>query len=468
MSFDGATADTEQHLPDAAGEPVIELADISKKYFSYASPQHRLWEIITGQSGKYVQESSALRDVSFSLEKGDRLGIVGENGSGKSTLLKILAGVLTPTTGSVKVNGRISALLELGTGFNPELTGRENIRQFGLLHGMSNAEILASRDDIIAFSELGSDVDRPVKTYSSGMGVRLGFACAVHVKPDIFIVDEALSVGDAYFQIKCMNKIQAMLDEGVTFIYVTHAPDSVRALCNKGLWLDHGGVRLSGTAKDVGQAYEAEMFRRVAAAGLKKDFTETPDSDTDVPTFDQTDGQSKVDPARAKAFFQRVETLRTGTGEMQVQDVAILDTDGNPTDTVPFEDDLRIRIHYTYTHAMDDPVDLGIGITDSRGVEIMHHSLATVNRDAREIGVGEVGVVVLSSRNFLCPGEFAINVGANTLVSHPTLSGQKLVGQVIDYCVGCARFSIRQPHVRGSMNVWGIVRSEFDVTIDRT
>ena len=423
MSFDGATADTEQHLSAAAGEPAIELADISKKYFSYASPQHRLWEIITGQSGKYVQESSALHDVSFRLEKGDRLGIVGENGSGKSTLLKVLAGVLTPTTGSVKVNGRISALLELGTGFNPELTGRENIRQFGLLHGMSNAEILASRDNIIAFSELGSDVDRPVKTYSSGMGVRLGFACAVHVKPDIFIVDEALSVGDAYFQIKCMNKIQAMLDEGVTFIYVTHAPDSVRALCNKGLWLDHGGIRLSGTAKDVGQAYEAEMFRRVAAAGLKKVVTQESDSESSEPDPTDEPHVAGLDAARAQVFEQKVEAFRTGSGEIQIDYLELVNECSSETDVAKFNSYLRIRVFYHKNKQVSGQVNVGVGIVDQRGTEILHFSSSSAGVYASDCALNTPMVLEFSFKNILCPGNYSINAGMGILAPNPLRNG---------------------------------------------
>src|ERR1700754_351129 len=163
----------------------VEVDQVSKIYRTYPSPRHRLLELVSGGRRRYAHETRALDHVTFSLQKGARLGIVGSNGSGKSTLLKVLAGVLTPTTGRARVRGRVSALLELGAGFNPELRGRDNIRQFCELHGMHKAEIDAAMPDIIAFSELRDAVDHPVKTYSSGMAVRLGFACAVYVRPDI-------------------------------------------------------------------------------------------------------------------------------------------------------------------------------------------------------------------------------------------------------------------------------------------
>ncbi|MBR8501791.1 ABC transporter ATP-binding protein, partial [Burkholderia cenocepacia] len=246
----------------------IEVSNVSKIYRSYSSPRHRLLELMAAGRKQYFRETRALDDVSFTLEKGGRFGIVGENGSGKSTLLKVLAGVLNPSMGSVNVSGRVSALLELGAGFNPELTGRENIIQFCMLHGMHYEQALEAQPEIIRFSELGDAVSHPVKTYSSGMSVRLGFACAVYVQPDILIVDEALSVGDAYFQNKCLHKIRTMLDQGTTFIYVTHAADSIRSLCTRGLWLEKGRVRLLGASTEVGAAYQSEVFSRMVRAGI--------------------------------------------------------------------------------------------------------------------------------------------------------------------------------------------------------
>ena len=248
-------------------DAIVDIRNISKIYHSYSKPSHRMLELLSGGRKQYARETRALDDVSLTLAPGSRLGIVGENGSGKSTLLKVLCGVLTPSAGSVSVKGRISALLELGAGFNPQLGGRENIRQFCMLHGMQRDEIDEAVPEIIRFSELQDAIEHPVKTYSSGMAVRLGFSCAVYVKPEILIVDEALSVGDAYFQNKCLHKIKSLLDGGTTFIYVTHAADAIRSLCNQGLWLEHGRIRLAGSSSEVGAAYQREVFRRMASAG---------------------------------------------------------------------------------------------------------------------------------------------------------------------------------------------------------
>ncbi len=252
-------------------DTVIELTNVSKFYHTYPTPQHRLLELMAKGKKRYSRETRALDDISFSLKKGGRLGIVGANGSGKSTLLKVLAGVLTPTSGAVKVRGRVSALLELGAGFNPEISGEENIRQYCMLHRMHAGEIEEALPEIIKFSELREAIEHPVRTYSSGMAVRLGFACAVYVQPDILIVDEALSVGDAYFQNKCLQKIRSMLDQGVTFIYVTHAADAIRSLCDEGLWLDHGKVQLAGSSSRVGAAYQSAVFSRMVRAGLQEE-----------------------------------------------------------------------------------------------------------------------------------------------------------------------------------------------------
>src|SRR5215467_1571418 len=256
----------------------IELQNVSKLYYSYSNPKHRLLEILSGGKKRYARETRAIDGVSFTLERGTRLGIVGENGSGKTTLLKLLAGVLTPSSGSVQVQGRVSALLDLGTGFNPDLSGMENIRQFCMLHGMRREAIEEAVPHIVQFSELRDVMDHAVKTYSTGMAMRLGFSCAVYVKPDILIVDEVLSVGDAYFQNKCVQRIKSMLDAGTTFIYVTHSADAIRALCNQGIWMERGQVRLAGSSSQVGAAYQSEVFRRMVRAGIGKEEAEKVDS----------------------------------------------------------------------------------------------------------------------------------------------------------------------------------------------
>ncbi|HVG22749.1 MAG TPA: ABC transporter ATP-binding protein [Thermoanaerobaculia bacterium] len=201
----------------------------------------------------------ALRDVSFSVDKGEAFGIIGRNGSGKSTMLKLISGILKPTSGKLTVNGRIAALIELGAGFHPEITGRENIFINGIMLGLSRREIEQRYDRIVEFSGIREFIDQPVKTYSSGMYVRLGFAVAVHVDPDVLLIDEVLSVGDEEFSARCVAKIQEMKYRGVTLLFVTHQLDQVRTLCDRALWLDHGQLEAIGDPMRVVDAYLQEV-----------------------------------------------------------------------------------------------------------------------------------------------------------------------------------------------------------------
>lgn len=220
-------------------EVAISLNNVSKCYKRYAHPVDRLKEILLPGKSR-SQEFWALKDINLDIYRGETLGVVGQNGSGKSTLLQIVAGTLTPTTGSVKANGRISALLELGSGFNPEFTGRQNVFFNGQILGLSRADIEAKFAEIAAFAEIGDFLEQPVKTYSSGMIVRLAFAVVANTIPKILIVDEALAVGDAKFQARCMKRIRQLKDEGVTILFVSHDSSSVKTLCNRAVLMHKG------------------------------------------------------------------------------------------------------------------------------------------------------------------------------------------------------------------------------------
>jgi lipopolysaccharide transport system ATP-binding protein len=439
---------------------VIELTDVSKVYHTYPTPRHRLMEILSRGRKRYSRETRALDGVSFSLKKGGRIGIVGENGSGKSTLLKILAGVLTPTTGKVKVNGRVSALLELGAGFNPELPGHENIRQFCMLHGMHQDEIEAAVPEIIKFSELRDAIDHPVKTYSSGMAVRLGFACAVYVQPDILIVDEALSVGDAYFQNKCLYKIRSMLDEGVSFIYVTHAADAVRSLCDEGLWLEKGKVRLAGEASVIGGAYQSAIFGRLVRAGYQD---QPSDSESGPALSDTVPPERHTDSARMKAFAERVGPLRTGSGEIRVDDIVVVDEKGMETDSVGIDDQVRIRVFYHVKAPIEQRAVLNVGITDNSGKEILHFNPMFSGIYASDAPLNVPQMMEVTFRNQLCPGEFGVVAGIATLFENPRNHGQTLIDSVIDYCPGGSRFSVRFPDKATERDLWGLVHLDYQV-----
>ncbi len=225
----------------------ISAQGLGKQFSMYASPVHRLKEILHwpgARAGALRHTHHALQDVSFEVARGEVLGLVGRNGAGKSTLLQLVCGTLTPTSGSITVNGRIAALLELGAGFNPEFTGRENAFLNGALHGLSHDEMVQRMEEVIAFADIGHFVDQPVKTYSSGMFMRLAFAVATSVDPDILVIDEALSVGDGQFARKSFDRIMALKDAGKTILFCSHSMHHIESICNRAIWIERGQVRL--------------------------------------------------------------------------------------------------------------------------------------------------------------------------------------------------------------------------------
>lgn len=240
----------------------ISVKNLTKKYKLYNQPLDILKEFLFRK--KYHQDYVALKNLSFDVLKGEVVGVVGPNGSGKSTLLKIIAGSLDKTSGKIKVNGKVSAVLELGLGFNPEYTGRENIYAGGLVLGMNKKEVDAKINEIIAFSELGDFIDRPFKTYSSGMQARLTFSVAASIKPEIMIIDEALAAGDNYFVAKCMDKIEEMCQSGATVLFVSHSLPTVRKLCQRVIYLEKGRIVSIGEANDVCELYQRAIMLEIS------------------------------------------------------------------------------------------------------------------------------------------------------------------------------------------------------------
>ena len=237
-------------------ETVIEINHLTKKYDMYKKPSDRLKEALSPARKTYHEVFYALNDVNVKVEKGEMIGFIGENGSGKSTILKIITGVLTPSEGEVKIEGNIAALLELGSGFNPEYSGYENIFLNGMVLGYSREEMAEKVDDIINFADIGDHLYQPVKTYSSGMFVRLAFAVAINVDPDILIVDEALAVGDLEFQLKCMEKFTELRNAGKTILFVSHDVNAVRRFCDRVYWLKNGVVEAEGETMEITETYE--------------------------------------------------------------------------------------------------------------------------------------------------------------------------------------------------------------------
>jgi lipopolysaccharide transport system ATP-binding protein len=249
-----AAPDSRAAVSSADADVAIRVESLSKCYQIYDKPQHRLWQGLFRGRKQFYRDFWALKDVSFEVRKGETVGIIGRNGSGKSTLLQMICGTLTPTSGSIDVRGRVGALLELGAGFNPEFTGRENVYMNGAVLGLSNAEIDARFDDIVAFADIGQFIEQPLKTYSSGMYVRLAFGVMANISAEVLVIDEALAVGDAVFTQKCMRFLRGFRKNG-TILFVSHDTASVVNLCDRAIWIERGLVTRYGSAKGVVEAY---------------------------------------------------------------------------------------------------------------------------------------------------------------------------------------------------------------------
>lgn len=323
--------------------PAILFERVSKSYPIYDSPSARLKELLTAQRKSYHRDFWALREVSFEVHRGQTFCIVGENGSGKSTLLQIVAGILHPSSGSVSVNGRVAALLELGSGFNPEFSGRDNVYLNAAILGLSRREVDRKFGDIEAFAEIGSFIDQPVKTYSSGMAVRLAFAVAIHVDPEILLVDEALAVGDIYFRQRCLRKVHELRERGVTILFVSHAIGDVKAIGDRVLWLENGHVRGLGQTEHVITEYMAEMVKKDSAYLTGKH---------------ERQRRAGGPPVQAPEVVRTIPNIdhRWGNGDAEVLGIAILDPQGLPVPILEPGASITVRISVAAHKDVDLPV----------------------------------------------------------------------------------------------------------------
>jgi lipopolysaccharide transport system ATP-binding protein len=289
----------------------VEFEHVSKSYAVYESPADRLMELATFGAASRHRDFHALTDLTFSVGRGEVFCIIGENGSGKSTALQLVARIFEPTSGQVRVNGSVAALLELGSGFDPEFTGRENVYMNGAILGFSKKDLDERYSSIEAFAEIGEFIDEPVRTYSTGMAVRLAFAVAIHVDPEILVVDEALAVGDAWFRQRCMRRINEMRDRGVTILFVSHSVADIHAIGDRALWLEHGRVRALGDAASVVAQYLA------AVAG--------------EPVEEEPVAEAGAKSAASVALVEGIPNIdhRSGDGGAQILGIALLDEFGD-------------------------------------------------------------------------------------------------------------------------------------------
>lgn len=344
--------------------PIIEVHGLGKKY---EFDHNHQWSLFGRKALGKGPGYEALQDISFEVMPGEAVGLIGRNGAGKSTLLQILTGTLRPTRGTAVVRGRVSALLELGAGFNPDFTGKENIYLTGAVLGMSREEIQRKYDAIVDFADIGDFIYQPVKTYSSGMLVRLAFALQVHVDPDILIIDEALSVGDIFFQQKCINKIREILGRGVTLFFVSHGLNSVKSLCSRAIYLKKGRIVADGPAQEV-----CDLYQNSLTSNSRQDWEEA----VEVAKFNK-DGkglpilQLAADQSLDDEGFTRRLSQRSGSGEIIFTGVRIFDEDGREAHSIEQAGRVRIQLQLYARNNIPEGAILGVLIRDSNGVDLV-------------------------------------------------------------------------------------------------
>jgi ABC-type polysaccharide/polyol phosphate transport system ATPase subunit len=358
----------------------VEFQGVSKSYAIYDAPGDRLKELLSLNRLKRHQDFWALHDVSFEVKRGETFCIVGENGSGKSTLLQMVAGILHPTSGTVAVHGRVSALLELGAGFNPEFSGRDNVYLNGSILGLTTRQIDQRYQDIAAFAEIGDFIDQPVKTYSSGMVVRLAFAVAINVDPEILLVDEALAVGDIYFRQRCMRKVHELRQRGITILFVSHAVSDVKAIGDRVLWLDHGRMIDCGEPDRVVSKYLAAMTEKDSTYLLLKSAA---------------DPQPRLGgPIQAPEIVETIPNIdhRFGDGRAAIIGIAVLDEQGRAVPILEPSTRIVVRISVRATADVALPI-VGFMLRNQLGMDFSGTNTAREGYELAPLQPGDVTTV---------------------------------------------------------------------------
>ena len=420
----------------------IEFEGVSKSYPIYEKPGHRLAELITFNRVSRHRDFWALRDVSFQVKQGETFCIVGENGSGKSTLLQLVAGIFQPTHGKVTVNGRVSALLELGSGFNPEFSGRDNVYLNGAILGFSKEEMDAKYQSIIEFAEIGSFIDQPVKTYSSGMGVRLAFSVAIHVDPDILLVDEALAVGDVYFRQRCMRKVHELRDGGTTILFVSHATGDVKALGDRALWLNHGRMEALGTADSVVAKYLAEMSQKdrlyakdhgEIAGAIIEDLEEIGrEIEVSIPNIDH----------------------RYGDGRGEVVGIGLFNEFGSPVQMLEPSSTIVVKITARAKAALELP-NIGFMLRDHLGVDFAG---TNTSREGYQLPPMLPGDVVSVHFHLDLPSLYATTFSFSPAIANGTLDTYTVCDWIDNALV--------VPMARGQQQIYGLVHLKCRVEVN--
>lgn len=367
-----------------SSEPIIRVRNLSKRFPIYANPADRLKQFIFPRVQRllglevksYYRTFTALSDISFEVQRGETVGVIGRNGAGKSTLLQILCGTLFPTKGSVEINGRIAALLELGAGFNGEYTGRENIFMNARILGLSDEEINARFDDIVKFADIGEHLDQPVKTYSSGMFVRLAFSIIINVNADILIVDEALAVGDTFFQAKCTAKLKSLIESGVTLLFVSHDVHAVKSLCDFGLYLNKGRLASYGDTQTITEAY------------FKSGHESHSESVSLMSNSQPGDDPSKTPDHAAEAqFAKKADFQRINNGKVNFLDVYLRDESGRRVEGITFNQ--AVELCYVFQVNEDLPrLGAAYHIRTHTGFDVVYSDTGIENQELKQLKAG--------------------------------------------------------------------------------
>ena len=428
-------------------ELAIRVDHLTKTYKLYENNKRRIIEGLFPFAKPKYKEFNALDDVSFQVKKGEIVGIIGRNGSGKSTMLKIITGVLNASAGSVMVNGRISALLELGAGFNPEYTGVENIYLSGTLNRVTREEMGKRIDDIADFAGIGDFIDQPVKNYSSGMYVRLAFAVAVYSDPDILIVDEALSVGDAAFQAKCMARMHQIMNSGATVLFVTHDMNTVKRLCQRCIYLEDGIKIMEGAAEELADIYLRKIRANMNEEHLKIEEQEQNQENISAKTDEETDDAQTVVHKKAEApelvkkymnpvFMKKTERFLEGTGSVVFLDMKLMNEKGE--EIISFEYDQEIRIWTRLVVNEDAEFVVGYHIRDDKSTELLGSSTKMEGKDLISGKRGEVYDIEFVTRLPLVEGNYNVTI----LASKPVIKNRSAL--FLAYMENAAVFSVAE------------------------
>jgi lipopolysaccharide transport system ATP-binding protein len=422
----------------------VEFRAVSKSYAIYDSPGDRLTELLSLNRARRHRDFLALEDVTFSVERGQTFCIVGQNGSGKSTLLQIVAGILEPSAGSVAVNGRVSALLELGAGFNPEFTGRDNVYLNGSILGLTTRQIDERYAEIESFAEIGDFINQPVKTYSSGMAVRLAFAVAIHVDPEILLVDEALAVGDLYFRQRCMRKVHELRMRGVTILLVSHAAAEVKAIADRVLWLDGGRVAALGDPERVVGRYLAAMAERDSRYQSRRSGGSRP-----------SEAQTASDATEVVDTIPNIDR-RHGDGRAEVLGIGVFDEQGQPLHLLEPLARIQVRMSVRAKEKVACPIagfllrdQLGMDFsgtdTGREGCAIAPMETGDICTVSFHIDLPELYPAAFSFSPFIADGSLTNYVVCDWIDNAVTLQMGRSAGQVYGYVHLPCRVEVHAP-----------------------